>query len=65
VIERAIALGETDPFDFVLARDLGLTLGQVHQLPHAEVVAWRAFYTWEKAMVEFTRKQETARRGRR
>jgi len=64
VIERAIALGETDAFDFVLARDLGRTLGEIHQMPQAEMVAWRAFYRWEKAMVDFNAAVRAARRGR-
>jgi hypothetical protein len=65
VVERAIALGETDPFDFVLARDLGRTLDEIRQLPEAEVVSWRAFYRWEKAMVEYAHNVQAARRGRR
>lgn len=63
--ERAIALGETDTFDFVLARDLGRTLPEIRQLPQAEIVEWRAFYRWEKAMVDYTNSVRAARHGRR
>lgn len=60
--ERALALGRTDPFDFVLARDLGRTLDEVRQMSQAEYVEWRAFYHWEAAAKDF-RQKEAARRG--
>lgn len=62
--ERALALGETDTFDFILARDLGRTLSEVRAMAQAEFVEWRAFYHWEAAMADFQRR-EAARRGRR
>lgn len=37
---------------FILARDLGMTLTQVLDLPHPELVAWRAFYAVERAVRE-------------
>lgn len=43
---------EVDAFDFVLAQDLKLTLGQVRALPNSEVVEWRAFYEYRAAMME-------------
>jgi hypothetical protein len=43
-------IGDRDPFDFVLAKDLGLTLAQVRAMDHAEYVEWRAWYTYQRAM---------------
>lgn len=43
-------IGDRDPFDFMLAKDLGLTLAQVRQMDHAEYVEWRAFYTFQRGM---------------
>lgn len=43
-------LGEIDAFDFVLAQDLGMSLGEVRDLPEAEVVEWRAFYLYRAEM---------------
>lgn len=45
--ERAIALGEVPPFDFVLAERLGMTVGELHsRLGNDEYVEWIAFYKW-------------------
>lgn len=54
--ERAIALGERDTFEFVLARDLGRSLAEVRQLGQAEFVEWRAYYIWREAMGDFVRR---------
>ena len=43
-------LGDLDTFDFVLAQDLGMTLGAVRELPNAEVTEWRAYYRYRHAM---------------
>ena len=43
-------LGERDQFDFILAEKLGKTLGEIHQMPNAEYVGWRAWYRYERAM---------------
>ena len=56
-------LGEVDSFDFVLARDLGRSLAEVRALPQSEIVEWRAFYTFEAAMVDLRRRVAAARRG--
>lgn len=47
-------VGEIDPFDFFLAEGLGMSLAQVHALPNAEYVAWRAFYVFRHAMQNMT-----------
>lgn len=44
--ERAIALGEDDPFDYALALELGGDLDKVEQMPHDQYVRWRAYMTW-------------------
>lgn len=49
-------------FEFVLAQDLGLTLGQVRGMPHREYVEWRSFY---KARHAVQTMQEKARRAGR
>lgn len=43
-------LGKLDPLDFVLAENLGLSLGQVRDLPNAEHVEWRAFFKYRHEM---------------
>jgi hypothetical protein len=53
--ERAIALGDDDPFDYELALELGWTWSQVQQLPHDEYVRWRAFAVWRKAQRDHAR----------
>lgn len=60
-----MALGEVDTFDFQLARDLGRSLAEVRQMAQGEFVEWRAFYAWEAAMVDFSRRVQAARNGRR
>lgn len=42
-----------DPFEFILAEALGLTLSQVRALPNAEFMEWRAFWVWRQAMEDF------------
>lgn len=60
-VERAFAWGEIDTFPFVLARDLGWSIGQLEQLPHDEYLRWRAFYVWEQAMRDFKSRVAAAR----
>lgn len=43
-------LGDRDPFDFMLAKDLGKTLAEIGQMPHGEYVQWRAYYRYQAAM---------------
>ena len=57
-----MALDEVDTFEFRLARDLGVTLTQLREMPQAEYVQWRAFYTWEYAMQDLA--NQTAGHGR-
>lgn len=57
-----MALGEIDPFEYRLARDLGRTLGELrHAIGHDEYIAWRAYYTWEAAMLDFEARKARAR----
>ena len=55
---------EIDAFDFVLAQDLSMSLGQVRALSNAEVVEWQAFYKYRLAMEDFHRREAENRRGR-
>lgn len=50
MMDRAMMLGEVDTFDFVLAADLGMSLGQVRALPNREHMEWRSFYKVRAAM---------------
>lgn len=50
--ERALMEGELDPFDFMLAEALGLTLAQVGEMSNNEYLRWRAFYVYREAMRE-------------
>jgi hypothetical protein len=43
---------ELDAFQFVLAENLGMTLGQLDEMPNAEYIAWRAFDAYRRAMIE-------------
>lgn len=42
-------LGERDPFDFMLAKDLGKTLAEISAMEHGEYVQWRAYYRYQAA----------------
>lgn len=53
--ERALMEGELDPFDFVLAEALHLTLAQVNALSNNEYQRWRAYHVWRAAMAEMNR----------
>ena len=53
--ERALMEGELDPFDFVLAEKLGMTLAQIEAMSNHEYLRWRAFYTYRAAMAEMDR----------
>jgi hypothetical protein len=50
--ERALMEGELDPFDFMLAERLGMTLAQVGEMSNNEYIRWRAFHVWRQAMAE-------------
>lgn len=45
--------GELDPLEFVVARDLGMTLADLDAMAAGEWVRWRAFYIFEGAMKKF------------
>lgn len=40
--------GEIDAFPFILARDLGMTLGAVRAMPNSEYAEWAAFHQAER-----------------
>lgn len=45
---RSFALGRRDPFPFILARALGMTVAQLYRsMSNLEYEDWRAFYRWE------------------
>ena len=41
-----------DPFPFVLAEKLHMTLAQLDDMSNAEYLSWRAFHVWRDAMAE-------------
>jgi hypothetical protein len=41
---------ELDPFDFVLAETLHMTLADMDRMSNREYVAWRAFHNWRAEM---------------
>lgn len=46
--------GEEDPLEYVLARELGMTLAELAaRMGAGEWVRWRAFYIFEGAMKQF------------
>jgi hypothetical protein len=49
--------GLLDPFDFVLAEHLGMTVAHMRaSMSNAEFVEWRAFYKWRDAMQKLAAK---------
>lgn len=44
-----------DPFDFLLAENLGKTLAELDEMSHREYLSWRAFYVWRNAQQELAR----------
>lgn len=59
--QRAIALGEDDPFDYTLALELGWSHAAVQALPNDEYERWRAFYGWRAAMKDHQARVAAAR----
>ena len=50
--------GEADPFDFILAEKLGMTVARMrNEMSNHEYIGWRAFYTWRAAMRELESKR--------
>lgn len=45
-------------FEYGLARDLGLSVGQVRSLPRREIVEWAAFYARRAAEAEVRRRRK-------
>ena len=50
--ERALMEGDLDPFDFVLAEKLGMTLAQVDAMSNNEYLRWKAYAVYQRAMAE-------------
>jgi len=44
--------GDLDPFDFILAERLGLTLAQVGAMSNHEYLRWKAWHVYRQAMSE-------------
>ncbi len=54
--------GELDPFDFLLAEALGMTVAEIRdRMSNAEYIEWRAFYTYRAAMRELANKEAKRR----
>jgi hypothetical protein len=50
--------GTIDPFDFQLARDLGMTVEQMrHGIGNPEYLQWRAYHVWRNAQIELETKE--------
>lgn len=64
--ERAFIEGELDPFDFILAENLHMTVAEMRdRMGNDEYLQWRAFYVWRAAERELAAKTATANRGQR
>ena len=62
-VERALALGELDPFAFSLAEALGMTIEQIQDsMSIREYLGWRAFNVWRNAQQELAFKSARAER---
>jgi hypothetical protein len=62
--ERAIALGEDDPFDYELALELGWTHAAVQQLGYEEYIRWRAYTAWRNVQRRHAQDVAAMRAGR-
>lgn len=63
--ERAIALGEDDPFDYFLATELGWSHAQVQALSNDEYIRWRAYMKWRQVMRDHAAEVDRKRASRR
>ena len=61
--ERALLLGEEDPFDYVLALALGKSWGEVQELPNEEFERWRGFMNYRDLVRNHNAKVNAARAG--
>lgn len=49
---------ELDPFEFILAAELGMTVEVMRRvMPNPEYIAWRAFFKWRRAMQDLAAKE--------
>ena len=63
--ERAIALGNDDPFDYALALELGEDVDYVEAMPHDRYVRWRAYMVWRAAQQQHAQDVADMRAARR
>lgn len=57
-------VGELDPFDFILAEALHMTIADMHdRMPNDEYIAWQAFYTYRAAQQQLAIDAAKARHG--
>lgn len=62
--ERAFMEGDLDPFDFMLAEALGMSVQHMRDtLSNQEYLQWRAFYVWRNAKAELEAKTVKGVRG--
>lgn len=58
MFERAFMEEDLDPFEFVLAENLHMTVAQLReQISTHEYVQWQAFYVYRKAMTDLESKE--------
>lgn len=56
-ILNSVALGQDDPFTFVLALDLGMHLDEIEGMSNRDYARWLAFYEQRAAVRELERKR--------
>lgn len=50
--------GTIDPFDFILAAELGMTVAEMHaRVGNVEYHAWHSFMVWRRAMQDLAAKE--------
>lgn len=55
--------GDADPFDFDLAKNLGMTVEHMRDtISNVEYLQWRAYYVWRNAMEELEMQEVKAKR---
>lgn len=57
MVRVGLLKGDIDAFPFILARDLGLTLGAVRAMPNSEYVEWAAYYQVERRVKKIWRER--------
>jgi hypothetical protein len=63
--ERAFHDGSLDPFDWILAERLGMTVAELNEtMTEPEYQSWRAFHVYRNAMEEKALKEAKVSRGK-